>query len=198
MSCYILINYLKGENKMAHFKLNQTVNAMIEAGVLQGECHKELVGALHQDGKAKKQWKKACDSLRAVGITAAMIATEAKGGIVKLRAAVRQTCIDALPPADKALLMKDTEAVDESEKVARGEIQRTVGRNVAKIEKHMRDAESEGQPKAPRVVNTRRQQIIAALDSIIGWLAGDDDGSMVFDIPQAAKDAKALRTLVSK
>ena len=183
---------------MANFKLNDTVVAMIDAGVLIGECHKDLVGALHQDGKAKKQWKKACDSLRAVGITAAMIATEANGGIVKLRNAVRQTCVDALSPAERTLLLKDTEAVEEHEKTARGDIQRTVGRNVAKIEKHMRDAEAEGQPKAPRTVNTRKQQISEALDKIIGWLAGDDDGSMTFDIPQASKDAKALRTLINK
>ena len=182
---------------MANFKLNSTITAMMEAGNLQGECHKDVVDALNHDKKALKQWKKACDSLRAVGITAAMIATEAKGGVAKLRDAVRQTCIDALTPAEKAIYSKEYEALSEAEKKTRADLQKDVGRNLGKIETHMRKAESDG-TKTPNPPRTRKALIAAALDDFIGWLTGDDDGSLVaLDLPRMTKDARALRTLAN-
>lgn len=179
---------------MANFKLTTAVQAMIDMGVLTGEAHKVTVDTLRQDAKLGKQWKKLADTYRATGITAAMIATEKQGGIPELRGAVRQTCIDALPDAERALLDKDIEVVEPERKEERRDIQKTVGRNLNKIEAHLKAAEAE-KTKTPSVSRNKRELITNLIDKVIGYLTGDDDGSLVgLDLPKLTKDARAIRT----
>lgn len=183
---------------MANFKANSAVQAMIDAGVLSADLVKVTVDTLQLDSKATKQWLKLADTYRAKGITAAMIATEAKGGNTKLRSAVRAVCVQSLPEADRLLLQKEGIESKSPEQIARDAVSRDVGRRLARIESHLKKAEDKATGKEPSAPKTKAQLIADALDKVIGWLTGDDDGSLTFDIPKATKEARALKTMVSK
>ena len=96
---------------MAHSK-TVVVDAMIEAGVLTGDLKKVTVDTLRTQDKTDKQWLKLADTYHGKGITAAMLATAKKGGIEKLREAVRATCAFALDDADLALYNKESKAIE--------------------------------------------------------------------------------------
>ena len=169
---------------------------LIADGALTGELKKITVETLRADDKNEKQWMKFGDVYHARGITAAMLATKAKGGIEKLREAVRQTCSLALPDADLALYNKESKAIEtgSAESIARTKLINKVSAWLSKIESRLTKLENIAAGKKPSPPSPALQRAIKAIDKALDILAGDDDGSFKGDLPTAMKNLRAAKT----
>lgn len=196
MSCYILINYLKGENKMANFKLNSVVNSMIDAGVLSADLIKVTVETLRSDDKNEKQWFKLADTYHAKGITAAMLATKKSGGIEKLREAVRGACALSLTDDEQMLYNKESKLIESgsAEAIARTGLINKVSSKLSKVESHLNKIEKKAAGVKPTPPAPAMQRALKMIDKALEIITGDDDGSLHGDIVGATKDLRAAKT----
>jgi len=184
-----------GDTKMAHSK-TVVVDALIEAGVLTGDLKKVTVDTLRTQDKTDKQWLKLADTYHAKGITAAMLATAKKGGIEKLREAVRATCAFALDDADLALYSKESKAIESgsAEAILRTKAINKVSAYLALIERHINKIEKAARGEKPNPPSPALTRALKMIDKAIEIITGDDDGSLNGDLVGATKDLRAART----
>ena len=175
---------------------NFNIDTLIADGALTGELKKITVDTLRSDDKNEKQWVKFSDVYHARGITAAMLATKKKGGIEKLREAVRTTCSLALPDADLALYNKESKAIEtgSAEAINRTKLINKVSAWLSKIESHLNKLEKLAEGKTPNPPRPALTRALAFIDKALDILAGDDDGSLKGDLPTAMKNLRAAKT----
>ena len=183
---------------MAHSK-TVVIDALIEAGVLTGELKKVTVDTLRHQDKSDGQWLKLADTYHSKGITAAMLATKKKGGIEKLREAVRATCAFALNDADLALYSKESKTIESgsAEASKRTGIINRVSAYLASIESHMNKIEKKARGEKPNPPSPALTRALKAIDKALDIITGDDDGSLTGDLVGATKDLRAAKTKLS-
>ena len=147
------------------------------------------------DKTVAHKWVKLSDTYRAEGVTSAMLETEKKGGSDDLRDQVKGAIVLSFTEAERALLATDTKALKDVEKMAKKEIQQSIGAYLAKIQTHIKTAEKKeeegGQPEAPK---TEVQRIHEALDKAIAKMQKLDKPA--FDVTEAVKRIKAVKGMM--
>lgn len=172
------------------------VETLIGNGFLTGDLKKLTIDALASHEKNDKVWLKMSDGYHAKGITAAMLATKKKGGIEKLREAVRQTCSLALPEADLALYNKESKAIESgsAESIKRTKLINKVSAWLSLIESYLNKAEKIAAGQKPNPPAPALQRALKMIDKALDILSGDDDGSFKGDLPTAMKNLRAAKT----
>ena len=175
---------------------NFNAEAFISNGALTGDLKKLTVDALASHEKNGKVWLKMSDGYHAKGITAAMLATKKKGGIEKLREAVRNTCSLALSESDLALYNKESKAIEtgSAEAINRTKLINKVSAWLSLIESYLNKAEKIAEGKTPNPPRPALTRALAFIDKALDILAGDDDGSLKGDLPTAMKNLRAAKT----
>jgi len=162
--------------------------------VLSSSTVTALTGALKAQDQNDQKWVKACDSLRADRVTAAMLETDAKGGNEDLRTQVKGVIMTTFTEAEKTLLATDTKALSELEKFSKKKIQQKIGARLSLIQSHIRKAEKaeeDGEAEAPK---TAVQRIHADLDKAIAKLQKLE--APTFDSTEAIKRIKAVKGMM--
>lgn len=104
---------------------------------------KQTTDTVSGDIKAKFKWQKLGDMYRGEGVTAAMLATEKKGGDEDLRNQVKGAIVLAFTEGERKLLAADTKTLSDSDKGTKKTLQQNVGSYFDKIRTHIANAEKE-------------------------------------------------------
>jgi hypothetical protein len=162
--------------------------------VLSSSTITVLTGALKSQDQNDQKWLKACDSLRADRVTAAMLDTAKNGGNEDLRTQVKNVIVTTFSEAEKALLATDTKALDQDKKNHKKTIQQKIGARLSLIQSHIRKAEKaeeDGEAEAPK---TAIQRIHADLDKAIAKLQKLD--APTFDVTEVVKRINAAKGMM--
>lgn len=162
--------------------------------VLSSSSVSALSSALKSQDKNDQCWVKACDTLRADRITAAMLDTEKNGGDEDLRDQVKKIIVTTFTEAEKALLATDTKALDDMKKFQKKTVQQKIGARLSLIQSHIRKAEKaeeDGEAQAPK---TQVQRIHADLDKAIAKLQKLE--SPTFDVTEVVKRINAAKGMM--
>lgn len=162
--------------------------------VLSSSTITVLTGALKSQDQNDQKWVKACDSLRADRVTAAMLDTAKNGGNEDLRNQVKAVIVTTFSEADRALLATDTKALDQDKKNHKKTIQQKIGARLSLIQSHIRKAEKaeeDGEAEAPK---TAIQRIHADLDKAIAKLQKLE--SPTFDVTEVVKRINAAKGMM--
>ena len=163
--------------------------------VLSSSTITVLTGALKSQDQNDQKWLKACDSLRADRVTAAMLETEKKGGNEDLRQQVKNVILTTFTEAEKALMAQDTKALSELEKFSKKKAQQKIGARLSLIQSHIRKAEKAeeegGEAQSPK---TEVQRIHEALDKAVTKLQGLT--APTFDVTEVVKRIKAAKGMM--
>lgn len=162
--------------------------------VLSSSSVSALSSALKSQDKNDQCWVKACDTLRADRITAAMLDTEKNGGDEDLRDQVKKIIVTTFTEAERALLATDTKALDDMKKFQKKTVQQKIGARLSLIQSHIRKAEKaeeDGEAQAPK---TQVQRIHADLDKAISKLQKLE--SPTFDVTEVVKRINAAKGMM--
>lgn len=153
--------------------------------VLSSSTITVLTGALKSQDQNDQKWVKACDSLRADRVTAAMLETAKNGGSEDLRDQVKAVIVTTFSEAEKALLATDTKALDQDKKNHKKTIQQKIGARLSLIQSHIRKAEKAEEDGEAQTAKTPVQRIHADLDKAIAKLQKME--SPTFDVAEVIK-----------
>ena len=162
--------------------------------VLSSSSVSALSSALKSQDKNDQCWVKACDTLRADRITAAMLDTEKNGGDEDLRDQVKKIIVTTFTEAERALLATDTKALDDMKKFQKKTVQQKIGARLSLIQSHIRKAEKaeeDGEAQAPK---TQVQRIHADLDKAISKLQKLENPT--FDVTEVVKRINAAKGMM--
>lgn len=162
--------------------------------VLSSSSVSALSSALKSQDKNDQCWVKACDTLRADRITAAMLDTEKNGGDEDLRDQVKKIIVTTFTEAERALLATDTKALDDMKKFQKKTVQQKIGARLSLIQSHIRKAEKaeeDGEAQAPK---TQVQRIHADLDKAISKLQKLE--APTFDVTEVIKRITAAKGMM--
>lgn len=172
--------------------------------VLSSGSVSALSSALKSQDKNDQCWVKACDTLRADRITAAMLETGKNGGNEDLRDQVKKVIVSTFTEAEKALLAMDAKALPKRSDQKAGdkapskedkkEVQQKIGARLSLIQSHIRKAEKaeeDGEAQAPK---TAVQRIHADLDKAISKLQKLD--APTFDVTEVVKRITAAKGMM--
>lgn len=156
---------------------------------------KQTTDTVSGDIKTKHKWQKLGDLYRGDGVTAAMLATEKKGGDEDLRDQVKGAIILAFTEGERKLLAADTKTLSDSDKGTKKTLQQNVGSYLDKIRTHIANAEKEesgedegGAPK------TEVQRIHELLDKAVTKLQKLEKPA--FDVTEAVKRVNAIKGMM--
>ena len=162
--------------------------------VLSSSSVSALSSALKSQDKNDQCWVKACDTLRADRITAAMLDTEKNGGDEDLRDQVKKIIVTTFTEAEKALLATDTKALDDMKKFQKKTVQQKIGARLSLIQSHIRKAEKAEEDGEAQAAKTPIQRIHADLDKAISKLQKLD--APTFDVTEVVKRITAAKGMM--
>jgi hypothetical protein len=161
--------------------------------VLSSSTFTDVVSALKSQDTNDKKWVKACDSLRADRVTAAMLETEKKGGDEDLRRQMKAMIVTTFTAAEKVLL-SDNKSLDEIGKFQRKTAQQKIGARLSLIQSHIRKAEKAEEDGEAEASKTAVQRIHADLDKAIAKLQKLE--APTFDVAEVVKRIKAAKGMM--
>jgi hypothetical protein len=162
--------------------------------VLSSSTITVLTGALKSQDQNDQKWVKACDSLRADRVTAAMLETAKNGGSEDLRTQVKDVIVTTFSEAEKALLATDTKALDQDKKNHKKTIQQKIGARLSLIQSHIRKAEKAEEDSEAQTPKTAVQRIHADLDKAIAKLQKLEEPT--FDPAEVIKRINAAKGMM--
>jgi hypothetical protein len=125
---------------------------------------------LRAESQVAQKWVKFTDLLRADGVTSAML--DSNSGSQELRDHVKtHIIIPSFKATELALMAKETKSLDEIKKTQKRILQQQVGSRLAKIERHLKEAEKAADAGGtPRTTRTDAQRLQKLLDDILAKL----------------------------
>ena len=128
---------------------------------------------LRAESQVAQKWVKFTDLLRADGVTSGML--DSKNGSQELRDFVKDKIVlPSFKAPELSLMAKETKSLSDTDKAHKRFLQQQVGSRLAKIERHLRDAEKaseageDGTPKAPKTDAQRLQRMLDDILAKIG------------------------------
>ena len=162
--------------------------------VLSAGSVSALSSALKSQDQNDQKWVKACDTLRADRVTAAMLDTEKNGGSEDLRDQVKKIIVTTFTEAERALLATDTKALDDIKKFQKKTIQQKIGARLSLIQSHIRKAEKAEEDGEAEPAKTQVQRIHADLDKAISKLQKLE--APTFDVTEVIKRITAAKGMM--
>ena len=163
--------------------------------VLSVSTIKTVIGVLQDTAKLNHKWVRAADSLLADGADTASLMTEKDGGNKALREQIKaEIIVMSYPEASRKLLAADPKTLEATDKMERKELQQGIGRDLATIQKHVREAEFGKPERDAGSAKTPVQQIQNLLDDVLGKLQKLENPA--FDIAESVKRVKAIKGMI--